>query len=151
MFKFLAVCSISQEKNLLYITINKEEDVFSTLINLSHQYPQCIFFPIMNNSDVLSISEFVDKKWEEALLKEVNNSKNVFGVCIREECIPVYSIQHIKEDVFNIITSKQTFTSNCFKPCLYVENSWASSVIFYRIFRISIINPHNGFSYGSLS
>lgn len=123
MFKFLAVCSISQEKNLLYITINKEEDVFSTLINLSHQYPQCIFFPIMNNSDVLSISEFVDKKWEEALLKEVNNSKNVFGVCIREECIPVYSIQHIKEDVFNIITSKQTFTSNCFKPCLYVENS----------------------------
>ena len=93
------------------------------LINLVHQYPKIVFFPVMNKEDIVSISEIVGEKWKNALLKEIGDSKNIFGVCIRGECIPVYSIQHIKEDVFNIITSKQTFTSNYFKPCLYVEDS----------------------------
>lgn len=122
MFKFLVIYFESNIKHFLYLIVNKEEDVFSMLVNTAHRYPESSFFPIMKNEDVLRISNNINDTWKNALLKDVKDCNQVFGVCVRNKCIPVYSIKHIKEDVFNIVSSESVFTSNYFKPCLYVRN-----------------------------
>lgn len=122
MFKFLVIYFESNIKHFLYLIINKEEDVFSMLVSTAHRYPESTFFPIMKDEDVLRISNNVNDTWKKALLKDVKDCNQVFGVCVRNKCIPVYSIKHIKEDVFNIVSSELVFTSNYFKPCLYVRN-----------------------------
>jgi hypothetical protein len=45
-------------------------------------------------------------------------SDTFFGLEIRERCIRVYSIEHVEDDIFNVISDKGVFTINQFKPCL---------------------------------
>lgn len=124
MIKLLMIYSIAKVRNFLYIIINREEDFFLELIKLVHEYPNAVFFPVMNQEDINNISNLIDNNWKVALLHEINDSKKVLGLYIKNKCVKIHSLEHLNDDVFNIISDEEVFTSNNFKPCItYVEGS----------------------------
>lgn len=117
MFKFLMVFTVSTQKQFIYVTINNTEDLLCELMKLAFTYAKSVFFPIENVEDVYNIEHLLNKEWKDALLNNVQ-SDTFFGLEIRQHCVRVYSIEHIEDDVFNIMSDKGTFTINQFKPCL---------------------------------
>lgn len=115
------VFTVSQQKQFMYLVINNAEDLLCELMKKASEYTDVIFFPVMNAEDVHSIEYLLNEEWKNALLKEVE--PNVFfNIEIKQYCVKVYSIEHIKGDVFNIISDKGTFTTNKFKPCINYNN-----------------------------
>lgn len=111
------VFTVSTQKQFVYITINHAEDFLCELMKLAFIYAKAVFFPIHNVEDVYNIEHLLNKEWKDALLTDVQ--PNVFfGLEIRERCIRVYSIEHVDDDIFNVISDKGVFTTNKFKPCL---------------------------------
>ena len=111
------VFTASPQKQFIYVTINKAEDLLCELTKLAFTYAKPVFFPIINVEDVYNIEHLLNKEWKESLLANVS-SDTFFGLEIRRQCIRVYSIEHIENDIFNIISDKGIFTTNDFKPCL---------------------------------
>ena len=111
------VFTVSTQKQFVYITINHAEDFLCELMKLAFTYAKPVFFPIHNVEDVYNIEHLLNKEWKEALLNSVQ-SNTFFGLEIRERCIRVYSIEYVEDDVFNVISDKEVFTTNQFKPCL---------------------------------
>lgn len=111
------VFTVSPQKQIMYITINKPEDVLCELMKLGFTYNKPVFFPIINTEDVYNVEHLLDEEWKDALLAETY-SDTFFGLEIKQRCIRVYSIEHIEDDIFNIISDKGIFTINEFKPCL---------------------------------
>lgn len=111
------VFTVSPQKQFIYITINNAEDILCELMKLAFTYAKSVFFPIHNVEDVYNVEHLLNKEWKDALLTDVQ-SDVFFGLEIRQQCVRVYSIEHIENDVFNIISDKGIFTTNKFKPCL---------------------------------
>lgn len=111
------VFTVSTQKQFMYITINHAEDFLCELMKLAFTYAKPVFFPIHNVEDVYNVEHLLNKEWKGALLTDVQ-SNVFFGLEIRERCIKVYSIEHVEDDIFNIISDKGVFTTNQFKPCL---------------------------------
>ena len=118
MFKFLMVSTVLSKKQFTYVIINKEEDFLSELMKLAFNHAKTIFFPIMNKEDVSNIEDLVDNKWKAALFHQVKDSNQILGLEVRNQCVRVYSFEHIENDVFNIMSDKGIFTANTFKPCI---------------------------------
>lgn len=117
MYKFLAISLISGEKQTVFLIVHKEQDVVSELFKFCLDYPKTIFFPIMNQDDVDSVSAFVTEEWKTSLSHEINQEHFALGLHLRGKCIRVRSIEHVDRDVFNIMSDSGTFTVNTFIPC----------------------------------
>lgn len=111
------VFTVSTQKQFIYITINHSEDFLCELMKLAFTYAKTVFFPIQNVEDVYNVEHLLNKEWKDALLIDVQPD-TFFGLEIRERCIRVYSIEHVEDDIFNVISDKGVFTTNKFKPCL---------------------------------
>lgn len=111
------VFTVSTQKQFVYITINHVENFLCELMKLTFTYAKPVFFPIHNVEDVYNVEYLLNKEWKNALLTDVQ-SNVFFGLEIRERCIKVYSIEHVEDDIFNVISDKGVFTTNQFKPCL---------------------------------
>lgn len=122
MYKFLSISIINGETQIVFLIIHNEQNVVSELIKFCHDYPKTIFFPIMNEDDVINISAFVTEEWKTALFREINQSQCAMGLHLRDQCVRVRSIEHIDRDVFNIMSDSGIFTVNNFIPC-YASDS----------------------------
>ena len=118
MFKFLMVSTVLSKKQFTYVIINKEEDFLSELMRLAFNHAKTIFFPLMNEEDVYNVGDLLDNKWKASLFAEVKGSVETLGIEVRNQCVRVYSFEHIENDVFNIMSDKGIFTANTFKPCI---------------------------------
>lgn len=124
MYCFLMITTVGQHKDIAFITINKEEDVVHELMKLALDLPDPIFFPIMNKEDVERVSEHVNDEWKQALFNQIKDDTKVMGFQLRGQCVRARSIEHFKEDVFNITSDSGIFTVDYFIPCItYAENS----------------------------
>lgn len=121
MYKFLSISIINGEKQICFLIINKEQDVVSELIKFCHDYPKTIFFPIMNEDDIINISMFISEEWKSALYHEIDQNQHAMGLHLRNQCVRVRSIEHINGDVFNIMSDPGIFTSNNFVPCIVYD------------------------------
>lgn len=121
MFKFLMVSTVFSKKQFTYVIINKEEDFLLELMKLAFNHTKIVLFPIMNKQDISNIENLVDNKWKDALFNQVNDNNQILGLEIRNQCVRVYSLEHIENDVFNIMSDKGIFTANTFKPCIIYE------------------------------
>ena len=111
------VFTVSTQKQFVYITINHAEDFLCELMKLAFIYAKPVFFPIHNVEDVYNVEHLINKEWKDSLLTDVQ--PNVFfGLEIRGRCIRAYSIEHVEDDIFNVLSDKGVFTTNQFKPCL---------------------------------
>lgn len=118
------VTTVGQRKDIAFIIINKGEDVVHELMKLALDSPDSIFFPIMNKEDVERVSEHVNDEWKQALFNQIKDDTKAMGFQLRGQCVRVRSIEHFKEDVFNIKSDSGTFTVDYFMPCItYAENS----------------------------
>lgn len=117
MYRFLSISIVNGETQIVFLVINNEQNVVSELIKFCHDYPKTIFFPIMNEDDVINVSAFITEEWKTALFREVNQNQYAMGLHLRNQCVRVRSIEHVSRDVFNIMSDSGIFTVNNFTPC----------------------------------
>lgn len=119
MFRFLVCTSNPDIKAVETIYVRHDVDVMRFLIKASCRYPKAYFFPLMNKENVEDVSVFISEYEKELYLREIEKSgrKYVFGIINKNEKIylNVRRIEHVQDDIFNIILSEGSITTDDFR------------------------------------